>query len=81
MYIGEGCQDCSGTGYTGRIGIYELLTMSESMCRGVSQGMGQEELKEIGKKEGFQSLFQDGLNKVRDGKTTLAEVIRVGKGL
>ncbi|MBW1792201.1 MAG: hypothetical protein JRJ14_08095 [Deltaproteobacteria bacterium] len=51
------------------------------MCRGVSQGMGQEELKEIGKKEGFQSLFQDGLNKVRDGKTTLAEVIRVGKGL
>ncbi|MBW1791592.1 MAG: Flp pilus assembly complex ATPase component TadA [Deltaproteobacteria bacterium] len=81
MYIGEGCQNCSGTGYIGRIGIYELLIMSEPMCRGVSQGMGQEELKEIGKKEGFQSLFQDGLSKVRDGKTTLAEVIRVGKGL
>ena len=81
MYIGEGCQNCSGTGYIGRIGIYELLTMSELMCRGVSQGMGQEELKEIGKKEGFQSLFQDGLNKVRDGKTSLSEVIRVGKGL
>jgi general secretion pathway protein E len=81
MYRGEGCQKCSGTGYMGRIGIYELLTMSESMCRGVSQGMGQEELKDIGKQEGFRSMFQDGLNKVREGKTTLAEVVRVGKGL
>lgn len=81
MYIGEGCQNCSGTGYTGRIGIYELLTMSEKLSRGISQGMGQEDLKEIGRQEGFKSMFQDGLMKVREGKTSLAEVIRVGKGL
>ena len=55
--------------------------MSELMSRGISQGMGQEELKDIGKQEGFRSMFQDGLDKVRDGKTTLAEVVRVGKGL
>ena len=55
--------------------------MTDRMCRGVSQGMGMEDLKEIGEKEGFRSMFQDGLNKVRAGKTTLAEVIRVGKGL
>lgn len=81
MYIGEGCQNCSGTGYTGRIGIYELLIMSEMLSRAVSQGMGQEDLKEIGRQEGFKSMFQDGLMKVREGKTSLAEVIRVGKGL
>jgi type II secretory ATPase GspE/PulE/Tfp pilus assembly ATPase PilB-like protein len=43
--------------------------------------MGLEDLKEIGKQEGFVPMFQDGLMKVRDGETTLAEVIRVGKGL
>jgi len=81
MFIGEGCHHCSGTGYTGRIGIYELLVMSDLVCRGVSQGMGLEDLKEIGKEEGFVSMFQDGLMKVKDGQTTLTEVIRVGKGL
>jgi general secretion pathway protein E len=81
MFVGEGCQHCSDTGYTGRIGIYELLVMSDRLCRGVSQGMGLEELKEVGKKEGFVSMFQDGLMKVQEGTTSLAEVIRVSKGL
>jgi type II secretory ATPase GspE/PulE/Tfp pilus assembly ATPase PilB-like protein len=81
MFIGEGCQHCSGTGYTGRIGIYELLVMSDPVSRAISKGMGLEDLKGIGKQEGFATMFQDGLKKVQEGKTSLAEVVRVGKGL
>ena len=81
MFTGEGCPHCSSTGYLGRIGIYELLRMSEGLCRGISQGVNQDVLEKIAAGEGFHPMFVDGLNKVKEGKTTLSEVVRVCRGV
>ena len=81
MFAGQGCSHCSSTGYLGRIGIYELLRMSEGLCRGISQGVNQDVLEKIAGDEGFQPMFIDGLNKVKEGKTTLSEVVRVCRGV
>ncbi len=81
MYSGTGCSHCSETGYSGRLGLYELLTMSDAMCRAVSKGKDLGEMQEVASSEGFQSMFYDGLQKVKEGKTTLAEVIRVSRGV
>ncbi len=81
MFAGQGCSHCSSTGYLGRIGIYELLSMSEGLSRGISQGMNQEDLEKIAISEGFSPMFHDGLDKVKEGKTTLSEVVRVCRGV
>lgn len=80
VYVGKGCSYCHSTGYTGRVGIYELVSMSEEMCRALSQGMGQAEFGQIAAGEGFRTMFEDGLLKVKAGITTLAEVVRVTGG-
>ncbi|MBU4262020.1 MAG: Flp pilus assembly complex ATPase component TadA [Proteobacteria bacterium] len=80
MYTGIGCASCSGTGYSGRIGIYELLVMSDVLCRAVAKRKDLGELKRIAVDEGFKEMFHDGLLKIKEGRTTLAEVIRVSRG-
>lgn len=81
LYEGKGCNKCSGSGYIGRIGLYELVTMTDTMSRGISQGVDLIELKKIAEKDGFKSLFIDGLEKVRNGITTFPEVVRVSRGM
>ncbi|MBI5557591.1 MAG: Flp pilus assembly complex ATPase component TadA [Deltaproteobacteria bacterium] len=81
MFTGSGCVNCSGSGYSGRIGIYELLTMTDAMCRAVAKRKDLGELKKIAVAEGFREMFYDGLMKIKEGKTTLAEVIRVSRGV
>ncbi len=81
MFVGRGCKNCSGSGYLGRIGIYELLAMSDGMCRGVARGVDQDELEKIAAADGFRPMFRDGLDKVRDGVTTMSEVVRVCRGV
>ncbi len=81
MFSGAGCVHCSGSGYSGRIGIYEMLTMSDAMCRAVAKGKNLEELKDIAVSEGFREMYLDGLLKVKEGKTTLSEVVRVSRGI
>lgn len=80
MFGGRGCSHCSESGYSGRVGLYELLPVSEPLSRGISQGIDQSELKNIAMAEGFRSMFIDGLSKMKTGETTLAEVVRVSRG-
>lgn len=80
IYAGSGCPRCSGTGYTGRIGIYELLVVDEAVNRGISRGLDLAELRKVAEAQGFQSMFNDGLAKVRQGMTTFSEVVRVCRG-
>jgi len=80
IYEGKGCDRCSGTGYTGRIGLYELLVIDEAINRGISKGLDLMELRKIAEEQGFQSMFTDGLAKVRQGLTTFSEVVRVCRG-
>lgn len=77
LYKGRGCENCINTGYTGRVGIFELLIMSNKLRQMVQDKMSSEEIKAEAVKEGMITLREDGLNKVFEGVTTLSEVIRI----
>jgi len=70
-----GCPECDGTGYKGRTGIFELLPVDETLREGIVRGDSDGALR---KASGMKPLFFDGLEKVRDGVTSLEEVLRVG---
>jgi general secretion pathway protein E len=76
---GKGCVECGETGYRGRIGIFELLPLSDAIQRSVLRGAGRSEIHRQGLKEGMISLRMDGLEKVRRGVTTYEEVLRVAR--
>ncbi len=78
-FAGTGCPKCASTGFIGRIGIYELLTMNSDLCRSVTRGEDLKLLEEVARRHGFTEMFIDGLDKVRQGMTTLPEVMRVAR--
>ncbi|MGM9480407.1 ATPase, T2SS/T4P/T4SS family [Roseateles sp. NT4] len=73
-YHSPGCTACGGSGYKGRAGLHELLTVSKDIRRMIQTGARAEELHHAGLAEGMRSLRQDGIIKVLQGITTLAEV-------
>ena len=74
--VGAGCNFCASTGYLGRTGVFEVMTMSESIRRLILSGAGSDEMRAQAHKEGTVSLWHDGMLKVKDGMTTPYEVIR-----
>jgi len=80
LYRGEGCNLCGGTGYQGRIGIFELLVISEEIGRMLVTDVNAVDLRAQGIKEGMATLKHDGMLKVRDGITTMAEVVQAALG-
>lgn len=78
IYGPNGCDQCS-EGYKGRVGIYQVMPISEEMGRIIMEGGNALVLAEQAQKEGISDLRQSGLKKVKDGLTTLAEINRVTK--
>ena len=78
IYGPNGCDQCSG-GYKGRVGIYQVMPVSEEMGRIIMEGGNSMQLAEQAKKEGIPDLRQSGLKKVKDGVTSLDELNRVTK--
>ena len=76
FYGGAGCDACTGTGYKGRQGLYEVMAMSSALRRMVLRGASTEELREEAVKEGMLTLRMDGMLKVRRGITSLEEVAK-----
>jgi len=75
---GKGCNNCHNTGYKGRVGLFELLTMNDSLKNLINQGKYSEiDIREVLEKESFISLKDDGIKKVKQNVTTLEEVVRV----
>jgi general secretion pathway protein E/type IV pilus assembly protein PilB len=74
-----GCDECRGTGFTGRRGIFELMDMREDLRRLVMEGCSAGQLREAAVAFGWRSLYEDGLRVIAEGATTLAEVLRVCK--
>jgi type IV pilus assembly protein PilB len=74
---GVGCVRCTGTGYRGRTGVYELLTMSRRVRDLVLERASSDEVRAVGREEGMATLREDGLDKVHEGVTSVAEVLRV----
>jgi general secretion pathway protein E len=71
------CTSCSGTGYAGRTGIYELFTLDEDIRRLVSERATLDALRAVAKSRGMTTLRDDGMAKVAAGVTTVEEVLRV----
>ena len=92
LYRGRGCEECRGTGYRGRLGIYELLTLDEPLRRSILKGVSASELKIEAQRPAagtapsraqhsaatprLTTLYQDAMQKVQSGQTTVQEVLR-----
>ncbi len=77
VYHGVGCKECGQTGYRGRIGIFELMLMDEEVRRLTITNSDASQLRKAALAGGMVTLRQDGFDKVEQGLTTVAEVLRV----
>jgi type IV pilus assembly protein PilB len=73
---GRGCDRCNGSGYKGRVGVFEVMEVSDGLRERVVAGAPTTELRRLACEEGMLTLRQSGLQKVRDGVTTIEEVVR-----
>ena len=78
---GRGCETCGQTGYRGRIGLYELLLMSDTIRHHIATGADANVIRDQARKEGMRTLREDALEKLRQGMTTPEEVVRVTRAL
>jgi type IV pilus assembly protein PilB len=69
-----GCDNCKGTGYKGRIGIYQVLPISDDMRQVIMRGGSSIEIADLARAEGVRDMRQSGLLKVRSGLTSLEEI-------
>ena len=76
FFKGTGCDTCGETGYKGRQGLYEVMSMSSGLRRLVLKGASTEEIRNEAVKEGMLTLRMDGMLKVKRGITTLDEVVK-----
>ena len=76
---GSGCRKCENIGYKGRVAIFEVLEMNSEIEQACLNKISSEELKKIAIKSGMQSLRRSALNKMKQGLTTIEEVINVTK--
>ncbi|WP_397571029.1 GspE/PulE family protein [Schlesneria sp. T3-172] len=79
IYTNVGCRSCRGTGYSGRIGIYEFLEANDELRQLVAEGASSSRIKQCAVKAGMRTLRQDGWKRVKRGQTTIAEVLRATK--
>lgn len=79
MYRGKGCPLCHGSGYAERIGIFEVLSVDESVRHAIMERATASEIQQIAKKNGMRTMIEDGIEKARQGVTTIDEVIRVAR--
>jgi type IV pilus assembly protein PilB len=75
FFKGEGCEKCTGSGYKGRVGIYELLAMSDELKRAVGSGANTDVIRELALKNGMKNLKQYAMVLMADGLTTVEEVL------
>ena len=77
LYFGKGCPVCNHTGYSGRTAIFEIIRMTPNLKEALHKKLTTSEIWEVARKDGAKSMFEDGLDKVKNGITTLEELSRV----
>lgn len=77
VYISEGCEECGGDGFIGRIAIHEVLLITQEIKDAISNGIRKDELRNLVYTSGVTTLLQDGLAKVLEGYTSLEEIIKI----
>lgn len=80
FFKGKGCEKCHNTGYRGRTAVHELLELDDKMKRLIANNAGSEELRKQAIESGMITMRQDGIEKAKQGITTIEEVMRVCYG-
>jgi type IV pilus assembly protein PilB len=76
---GKGCDQCRQSGYAGRCGIHELLVVDEEFRQIINSDSSVNSMRRAFRKSGWPNLFEDGLQKVKKGVTTIEEILRVAE--
>lgn len=76
---GSGCEKCQGMGYLGRKGIFEQMTITEELREAITEGANHSKIRGLAMKNGMKTLREDGLRYLRDGRTTVEELLRLTK--
>ncbi len=79
VYEAVGCKKCNKTGYTDRIGLFEILEMTEQLAQAINKGATEAKIREEASRQGMITMMQDGVLKVLNGETSAEEVIRVAE--
>lgn len=79
VYQGQGCKVCNMTGYSGRIGVFEVLKVTKNVKKLITEKRDSDVIAQAAIDEGMTTMLDDGLNKIAKGVTTIAEVLRVTK--
>jgi type IV pilus assembly protein PilB len=79
VYESVGCPKCNKTGFSGRIAVFEVLAMTDTLADIILREPTELKLREEAKRQGMITMMQDGILKVLDGITTIEEVIRVAE--
>ena len=77
LYKGKGCAECFNTGYRGRIGVFEMLNVNKEMRHMINEGRSRKDMEEYLEKTDFVSLRENAVRLVREGITTVDEILRV----
>ncbi len=77
FYFGAGCKHCSGTGYSGRAGLHEVMVIDGPIRQAILRKASANEIRDIALAQGMESLVVDGFHKASQGVTTIEEVLRV----
>jgi len=80
-FRGTGCPECNGTGYTSRVGIFELMELDDDIRRRIMNNEDASQLTQAARRNGMRNLREDGWKKVHEGLTTVDEVLRVTQEL
>jgi type IV-A pilus assembly ATPase PilB len=76
LFKAKGCIDCNGRGYKGRVGFYELLEVTEPVAQAIQAEVSEEQLRKVAMQEGMYTLREAGLQKAREGVTSLEEILK-----
>jgi type IV pilus assembly protein PilB len=77
LYKGKGCEACGGTGFRGRVGIYEVMVVTPEIEQLIIKRASSTDINKLAKEQGMKLLFEDGFDKVKAGVTTIEELMRV----
>ena len=80
IFEAAGCRECRNVGYSGRLGVYELLVTNDNLRQLAHDKCSTWEIKKQAIADGMKTLRDDGWLKVMDGKTSIEEVLRITKG-
>lgn len=77
LYKGKGCSSCANTGFKGRMGVFEFLQITSEMQDLIVKHPSAKDIIDLAKAQGFKTMFEDGIKKVKDGTTSIEELLRV----